>query len=89
MNLGLKFNFASWKKINREDLIFWGVIATASLAILLFLTEGLILYREFFGTKEKPPPAVSVQLLTGKELDETLEIISEREKRFNEILQGR
>lgn len=83
----LKFNFASWKKANRGDLIFWGIIIVASFAILLFLTEGFILYQEFFGKKKEIPLTVIIQPLAGKELDETLKTIDEREKEFNEVLQ--
>lgn len=86
-NLGLKFNLVDWEKMDRGNLIFWGIVTVVFFTILLFLTEGLTIYQEFFGEKEKSPPAVIVQPLAGKELDEALKIIDEREKEFNELLQ--
>lgn len=88
-DIRLKFNFSSWRKMDRGNLVFGGIIAVASFAVLLFSAEGLILYQEFFIAKEKPQPAVVARPLTDEKLDEALKIISDREKEFNKVLQGR
>lgn len=82
-----KFNFADWPKRERGDFIFWGIIIVVSLAMLLFLGEGYILYQESFQKKIPISPVVSVPPFSSQELDEIIKVIDERQGKFNEVLE--
>jgi len=84
----LKFNFADWKKRDRGDLVFGGIIVVISFAILLFLWEGYIFYRESFRKKAPISPVVSAPPISSQDLDETMKAIDERQLKFKKILES-
>ena len=85
---GIKFNFADWQKRDREDFIFGGIVMVLSFAILLFLWEGFILYKESFQKKIPISPVVSAPPISSQELDETIKAIDERKAKFKKILES-
>lgn len=83
-----KFNFADWRKRDRGDFLFWGIVIVVSFAVLLFLWEGYILYQESFQKKIPVSPVIAAPPFFNQELDETIKAIDERKDKFKKILES-
>jgi len=79
-----------FQKIKGDNLIFWGVIFLIVLFIALLMLDGYIFYSSVIGKREiaviSEPPASS---LSPKELDEVINLLDERQKKFEKILEGK
>ena len=84
--LDFNFIFAAWRKRDRADLIFGGIIFVFLCAVLFFVWEGFILYKESFQKRILLTPVISEPLISPKDLEDTLRMVGERKGKFSEIL---
>lgn len=86
MKLRFGFSFRAWQAYDRANFIFGAIVAVVFLAIMLFVWEGYILYRESLQKRSSPAPIVSELVISSKDLNDILLTIDERADKFNDNL---
>lgn len=78
----MKFSFSSFS-LNKHDVIVGGVIALALLTAVLFLWDAIVFYQVAYGERRGVSEQAAKTSITEKDIDEAIEILDARKKRFD------
>lgn len=74
-----------FRRLGGDNVIFTGVLVLAALLLALILWDGYVFYRTVLVPREQEKIAAP-NVFTKSELDEVINILDEREKKFNDLL---
>lgn len=72
-------------RLTRERILVWGTIAVFTFAGFLVALDGYLFYAIVLRGEERVSPSVKSDIVTSQEIDAVIEILDERQKKFEEI----
>ncbi|QQG45574.1 MAG: hypothetical protein HYW89_01455 [Candidatus Sungiibacteriota bacterium] len=74
------------RNLSEDNVIFAWVLILMALSLILVLLDGYIFYRTVFVPQVPEEVTAATQILTKDGLEEVINILDERDKKFNELL---
>ena len=70
----------------KEDLLSWGVVALGLFFLLIILWDAYLFYGTLAQVRTAEIPIKKIATFSSAEIDEIIELLDERQKKFEEIL---